>query len=503
MSVYIIGIGGTGARCIESIIHLAASGLYNRQETIYLLFIDADETNGNLLRTRQSLDYYKKCYDLQLADEKYEWMQTPIEDLGLWSPFQGNRSKDKKLETYFEYNNLKDDDPALGNLFDVLYTKSERKAELDVGFRGRPAIGAAVMSQVDLDSLDEQPWKDFISKIEDEAGGGQTPNIFLCGSIFGGTGASGLPTLGRLIHNKLQKGKQVRDTVKLGCLYMLPYFRFTAQPGKDEEVYARSEQFLLNTEAALRYYGSQYQNTFDAVYLLGNQNFSPVNFSLGKNTQCNDPHFIEFYAAIAAQQFISETPTVRGNVVLISREQLNKLTWDDLPQRDRIKSQLVNTTRFAYSWLANINRELAYAKEIGVNKFQNLAPWFLKFYRSSSNREILGRNRKNDADFNDSQQQEAIAIINRWCRDYLRWLGQLHQSPETIQLFQSNYFANPDDNLNIENLSDLVLQDHRDQSQKARDTVQRLKERLNPKAIAVPNQGTVGLAKALYLACKL
>lgn len=47
MSIYIIGIGGTGARCIEAIIHFAALGLFN-QETLHLLFVDADETNGNL-----------------------------------------------------------------------------------------------------------------------------------------------------------------------------------------------------------------------------------------------------------------------------------------------------------------------------------------------------------------------------------------------------------------------------------------------------------------------
>ena len=75
----------------------------------------------------------------------------------------------------------------------------------------------------------------------------------------------------------------------IGCLFVLPYFGFSPPAGKeDNKVYARSEQFLLNTEAALRYYVNQAQQ-FNTVYLLGNQNFAQVKFSIGKKTQRNDP----------------------------------------------------------------------------------------------------------------------------------------------------------------------------------------------------------------------
>jgi hypothetical protein len=502
MSIYIIGIGGTGAKSIEGIIQIASIGLFG-EETLNLLFVDADETNGNLSRALTSLEIYQKCYGLDIKD-RHPWMQTKIESLPLWSPF-ANNSINKNLGSFFQYNILKEDEPALGNLFDVLYTQEEREANLDVGFRGRPAIGAAVMSQVKLDTLDGDSWGTLMGKIQKDTGGGTRPKVFLCGSIFGGTGASGLPTIGRLIHNKLEALK-VREKVDLGCLFVLPYFGFTPELGdSSEKVYARSEQFLLNTEAALRYYGSQAQETFDTVYLLVNQQLSPVKkFSVGKNTQRNDPHFIELYAALAARQFLLKTPPGQKTVVLMNRETLKTLTWKDIPDQKEVLPELIKATRFAFVWLSNISPELAEAKNIGADIFRKRAgtAWFVKFFPAS--RGMLGGNTQKNADFNDRKEQEAIEIITAWCQDYLRWLSHIHQCHgESIQLFNADYFSGS--KFNPENLSNLIFAqgDSRDQNKKSQDTIQKLKERLNPQNINPPNQGIIGLAKALYHVCEL
>lgn len=495
MAIYIIGIGGTGAKCVEAVVQLAAVGLFNEQP-IKVLFVDADETNGNLERARSCLSVYNKCHELMSGGDKQRcaWMKTKIESFDLWSPF-AQQSMNKELQTFFNYNTLKTSQPALGNLFDVLYTKDEREVSLDVGFRGRPAIGAAVMSQVDLDKLDQEPWGTLIKQIQEDTGGGKAPKVFLCGSIFGGTGASGLPTIARLIANKLNK-INVRDRVKIGCLFLLPYFNFSAPPGEDPNgVYARSEQFLLNTEASLRYYVSQAQEIFDTVYLLGNQNLSRVDFSIGKNSQRNQPHFLELYAGLAARQFLLNIPTPKGTVVLISRENMGRLTWNDIPEQGEVKPELVNATRFAYAWLAEIAPELAAAQKQGVDRFRRLAPWLTKFF---------GVQGGNLPDFNDQKQQDAIKVISNWCKDYLRWLYNLHQCEgDNIELFNADAIANPDGQLKGEELPNLVSRDSRDRSRQSQDTPQRLKERLDPRQVTLPNQGTVGLAKALYILCRL
>ena len=156
MAFYLIGIGGTGAKCVEAIVQVAAVGLFI-EEPIRVLFVDSDVTNGNLNRAINSLRIYQSCYgllgDSLLWDEKqqYPWMKTRIKSFSpyVWSPF-GNTVVNRNLSSFFNYNNFKENNPALGNFFDVLYTKDEREVPLDVGFRGRPAIGSAIMSQVNL-----------------------------------------------------------------------------------------------------------------------------------------------------------------------------------------------------------------------------------------------------------------------------------------------------------------------------------------------------------------
>ena len=493
MSLYVIGIGGTGAKCLEAITQVAAVGLFG-EKAIKLLFVDADESNGNLERAKSSLQKYQKCYRLMSGDkQQYNWLKTPIESYGLWSPF-GNTSSNKNLASFFNYNTLKQNNPTVGDLFDVLYTKEEREANLDVGFRGRPAIGSAVMSQVDLDDLDEEPWNQLIGQIQADVGSSnsESTKVLLCGSIFGGTGASGLPTIGRLIANKLNK-ENIRTRVKISCLFVLPYFGFTRSGS--ERVYARSEQFLLNTEAALRYYVEQ-AKLFDTVYLLGNQNFSQYKFSIGKGTQRNETHFIELYAALAARHCLRNSSNNQTEVVLISREHKGKLVWKDLPDSNQVKNELVNATRFAYVWLSNIVPELDFAKTQGIKKAPKNIPWFTKFYQSGDL-----------PDFNDSEQQQAIEIISEWCKDFLRWVCDIHNCDgDNIELFNHKLLA--PDNFSYsqrgEELANLVVGDSRDGQTRRGDTVQKVQEGLlNIRNMTSPNQGTSGLAKAVYMLCRI
>jgi len=499
MSAFIIGIGGTGSRCIEAIVHLASLGLYEELDELNILIVDPDETNGNLDRTQRTIEAYQKCYKLGLSDPKYPWMKTAINFMGVWSPFE-KIGVNKDLSSFFQSDLLRSKEDPLANLFDVLYTKDEQEADLDVGFRGRPAIGAAVMSQVKLDTMERGVWGDLIKKINNKAGGGDTPKVFLCGSIFGGTGASGLPTIGRLLHNKLEDDNQ-RSKVKLGSIFVLPYFGFTPDPDADktEKVYARSENFLLNTEAALRYYGSQTQNCFDTVYLLGNQALSQVGrFKTGKKDQRNNAHFIELYSALAARQFLLQPQSKNGQIAFINRKEFGAVTWGDLPESANLQTELNNATRFAFAWLSDIAPGLKAAEGEKLGTVIRLIPWVVKFYSSRD------RPREGEIDFNSSQEKEIIQTITDWCKVYLNWLVMLHNSTkrEQVGLYNTHYFKKAD-KLNIDHFSDLIVGDARDQSAKKRDTVDALERRFNPRALSPPNNGTVGLAKALYLVCRL
>ena len=501
-SLYLIGIGGTGAKCLEAIVHLAATGLFPLGK-MKLLFVDADESNGNLERSRLILSNYKACYDsLQSTPQASSWLKTEVGSYGLWSPF-GTTRNDKRLNSFFGYTSMRQNHPSLAHLFDVLYSVDEQKADLDVGFRGRPAIGAAVMSQINLDNLNEAPWSLLMNDIRQDLSTGRDVRIFLCGSIFGGTGASGLPTIGKLISGKL-KEERGNEKVKIGGLFMLPYFQFSpvgadVQPN---EVYARSENFLINTEAALRYYATQAEGSFDKVYLLGNENRSSFSFSTGKSTQKNAPHFLELYAALAVHHFL--TLDSMETVALISRRGVGTMEWTDLPSIGEVRPKLVQAVRFAYLWLDNIIPEFNLARSVGVNQYSKIA-WFPEFYRIPKGVFNFRQRSENLPDFSSGEEQQSIKTIETWCKDFLQWIYELHNCEgENVQFFLKGALKSPG-GAKGEFLNRLVDGDPRDAVAINNDSVQNILSQLEDRAkpLSDNQKGTIGLAKILYNLCKL
>jgi hypothetical protein len=151
------------------------------------------------------------------------------------------------------------------------YTKQERNIKLSEGFRGRPAIGSAFMSQLNFRNLrasrysgnyppHEQPWATMLGDIDSKIISSEV-KILLCGSVFWGTGASGLPVIARLLddfYRGIGGSGGSRNNLILGSLLILPYFGFAAGGANvpDDAVYASSPEFALNTAAAMQYYES-------------------------------------------------------------------------------------------------------------------------------------------------------------------------------------------------------------------------------------------------------
>ncbi len=57
--LFVIAIGGTGMRCLESFTHLCAIGMFDNQE-IELLTLDTDQTNGNKGRVEELIRLYNR-----------------------------------------------------------------------------------------------------------------------------------------------------------------------------------------------------------------------------------------------------------------------------------------------------------------------------------------------------------------------------------------------------------------------------------------------------------
>jgi hypothetical protein len=208
MSVYFIAIGGTGAKIAQAVVNLASAGLLIAKNStpdkncLHVFFVDPDKGNGNLQKTGEAINLYQECYQLLGIDQQRLWLPTKIEperQPNKWSII--SELEQKTLGGLFNYS--PSDQTPSRYLFDVLYTKYEITENLDVGFKGRPAIGAAFISKLSQDTSNQETWKNLRDRIKNDP----QPRIILCGSIFGGTGAAGLPTIGRLLKNELKETK--------------------------------------------------------------------------------------------------------------------------------------------------------------------------------------------------------------------------------------------------------------------------------------------------------
>ena len=61
---FVLGIGGTGMRCIESLIHLCAMGMFDDTD-IHLLALDTDKNNGNFGRLKELKEAYVNAKGLK------------------------------------------------------------------------------------------------------------------------------------------------------------------------------------------------------------------------------------------------------------------------------------------------------------------------------------------------------------------------------------------------------------------------------------------------------
>lgn len=494
---FLIAVGGTGAKCVESVIQLAAAGLFPVR-SLQVLFVDPDETNGNLDRARVALNRYQKCRSLfSQEDSMTSWMQTDITSLGLWSPFFRGMQQ-KSLGDLFEYTTLSQSHPEMQNLFDVLYTKRERETDLGAGFRGHASLAAAVMSHSDLDQMNDAPWRTLLHRIKTEVGSGCPPRIILCGSTFGGTGSAGLAVVGRKLSNKLRDENIERILPPVACVAMLPYFGFSPSPGIDNELHAHSDAFLLKTAATLR----EIKKVFKFTYLVGNQRLTRVPFSIGMQTQRNQSHFAELYAALAIRNHTVKPLLQDSAVMVASRQSQGSLTWADLPDYTSVKPALANTTRFTYVWLANIAPELRRAQRVGVARFQVEAPWFTRFFQGIPGTlgKIFGRADVELAEFNIKEQDD-MTTISSWCQDYVRWITEIHSSDgENINLFNVRLLQNlTGEDTKLDELSMLVLP----ATSSNQDSIPNLKTQLDNPQVLAYNGGSVRLAQALFSLCSL
>lgn len=308
MTYYVFAIGGTGARCLESLIYLCAMGLGPNE--LHPILVDPDSGNGNLNRTKELIIRYKEIrdkiknpipgslfYTNMLFNEQEKDPDVKTQIPNFFDPNYRLQPGTNTLKHFIDYNNkLQGNDGKY--LADLLFSSNEMEMDMAQGYRGVPSIGSMLMSNIEQHKM----WKALVSDLKNNS----ESKVFLFASVFGGTGASGYPVISRLIKNEAPEAR-------VGGALLLPYFRLPDPKNliqqrenlKKEKVLPDSNSFMVNSKAACDFYGKNFK-AIDSNYILGDdldQCAQYDDYQLGSNEQKNDAHMIELFAAYAALDF--------------------------------------------------------------------------------------------------------------------------------------------------------------------------------------------------------
>ena len=429
MGYYFISIGGSGAKIMESLTHLCVAGLMpntNQDKKLHVMSIDPDTGNGNLARSSAALHNFEKFQELKIGSNT-PLFKTKVNIIRPfpWSPVR----RDSNLDYLMSYQSHKK--TPLGHLYEALYTKKERETNLNEGFRGHPTIGAAVLAQKtasDQQARNAAPegWDDFAEKVRQDVQSGGEARIFLAGSVFGGTGAAGMPTIAKLLTRTFEAADR-QGKLFIGGAFVLPYFSFPPMGDLDGQMYARSKNFLPNTKAALKYYAAL-DAAYNSMYFIGEDVAAPVkNFSVGAKSQQNDAHIVDFYGALAALDFF-QSPT--DKYAYISRANEGLFKWTDFPDiqmedgsRISLKERFGQFTKFVLAY-AHLVKPVLQGLSSGSLR-EDFYPWFVDYFQ--------GINISDDAVKNFEEYVESFAL----------WLQQLESGADgrKMELIRQDAFG--------------------------------------------------------------
>ncbi|HNJ43679.1 MAG TPA: hypothetical protein PKZ53_24570, partial [Acidobacteriota bacterium] len=394
MDNILIVTGGNGTKMAEATVRLLATGFPTQSangtvtsigDTLQIWRVDPDRSSGALSSLQRCLDEYKKLQHLMndgngsprpthLATSPWAMeVNTHIKD---FDPFKLTKQSAsiKNLRELLGKAPGKNEAKPILNAF---YENKDLEVEIDRGFYQKPFIGAPVMAAF-AESLDNQnsPAGELINLNSLK---NREVRFFLCGSIYGGTGASALPVLGQFLAK--QKLDHDLNHWKIGGCVLMPYclppappFNALPEHEQNDPVRIREESFRLaqihashpafinltieerhklarqilqgfyadpkglhlRARHSLVYYSHILKATFDELYLVGKPEPDELKvWSNGGQSQTNPLNSAEVVAAISALNFFSGTEVCRreayGLTTGTAEMQSQALRLSDLP----------------------------------------------------------------------------------------------------------------------------------------------------------------------------
>lgn len=303
--IFVFGIGGTGERVMRSLTMLMASGAqaFDGHE-VYPIIIDYDQNNADKDRTVRLLQNYMEVHNAafkrhsassDVKGQVGQFFAAHMRNMnGLENfvfPFKP-AAPNEKFRDYIGFGQLAGDMLNTSRLLDSLYDKSNRpdtelNLDMTVGFKGNPNIGSVVFHTIS----DTPEFRTFCSLYKPQ----NEDKVIIIGSLFGGTGASGIPEIVKAVRAK-------HAGAKIATILVMPYFSPIEKAGGA----IKASRFNSKTKAALSYYkDSGLMNQINKIYYIGDPTPTNVAYSEGGGTQINNANLIELISALMIEHFVN------------------------------------------------------------------------------------------------------------------------------------------------------------------------------------------------------
>jgi hypothetical protein len=360
-----IAIGGSGTKVAEALVRLLAVGFptkINSQgiptsagDELQIWRLDPDRSAGAAQSLQQAVDNYNVLQNSLRKNgvTASQWAMDIDRDVRHLDPLAFSPDKEKENEKMTLRGILHSQGRALnGNqalastpFLNLFYEQKDLDVEIDRGFYQKPFIGAPIVS-IFAESL-KDPNSPGGKQCKFTVLEHQAVRFFLCGSLHGGTGACGVPVMGKFLGEYRKNTRNLNWQIG-GCL-LTPYSQPPAPPfeppahldlsnfaevvsqylatNKDVEpfksipddqikrklveqillgFYANPKEMTVRARHSLVYYKDHLTSYFNALYLIGKHKADELtSWSNGGATQQNPLNSAEVVAAVAALNFYS------------------------------------------------------------------------------------------------------------------------------------------------------------------------------------------------------
>ncbi len=437
---FVLGIGGTGMRCIESLIHLCAMGMFDDTD-IHLLALDTDKNNGNFGRLKELKEAYVNTKGLK-AENRVALTDTFFSAHIKYYEFSPDYETKSTFKEVFNYGDTQYNNRAETDLADLVLDRNVEEFNLQHGYRAQTHLGSMMMYQSIIEASKSplpSDLKNFLSALITATTSGKA-KVFILGSVFGGTGASSIPIIPQALSRAAQiisnGSADILKNAYFGSTLLTAYFNFTLPDAgqlAQQKIIATSDKFALNSQAAMMFYDDDttVQSIYQRFYMMGTDHLSwnpmqsnpqSTNKTLtGGAAQKNDSHYIELLAACAALDFLN-----------LSHDKLQENK--DHHTTDYIYRAIDENEKLDFQDFVGKSRQTEFAKKLGClvafALFNNGNDDFIEMARSSSDKEITGFEEIDPSQVKYLKEYFRLFFARKIEGGTLEegWLRQLHRS---------------------------------------------------------------------------